>query len=397
MINMNSLKRVIPFAGAFLLAGAMVGCGDDEPSNDPIDAGDIDANQPPVVDAGAADACVGGHGEGCVGTPFALPEHGEFRIELFQTGPSGTGADTRLAAQAFFFTDQTPPVRPIGGMPITIRQSLADQGYSCGDLRAGTFFENGRTPEAQAATDSRTYIDVGANATLTSADDPTEVVTLDKFLASADPTNARDISSDLLHDILYRADEDTEIELGTQYKPEVAGSAAYLGLDLGYGEAAFTMPELADANGEGEPLLYMPADFQLTQPTEAEFYAAAGLTFTKGQDFEFKYTIDVPEDVAGDFPTVIPFVGWVKNREVQAYCLKVTPNVLDDGTFLVPYEVLEILDQDPPATEEESYVEFGRLTHAVWEAQNLAQPARIDLLGVNCLLSPDWKINEAAP
>jgi hypothetical protein len=389
---MNSLTRVIPFAGVFLLTGAMVGCGDDDgPSNPPIDG-----STPPVVDAGAADACVGGHGEGCIASPFGLAEHGEYRVELFQTGPSGAGDESRLAAQAFFFTGQNPPLRTIGGTPITLRQDLVDQGYVCTDMSANNLFDNGSTAEAQAIVDTRTYIDVGDNATLTNANDATEIITLNKFLASADPAAATDLSANLTHDILYRADPNLEASLNTQYKPAVAGSGSYLALDLGYGEAAFT-GELADENGEGEPLVYMPSNFQITTPSEEDFYDEAGVTFTKGQDFEIKYTIDTPEDVAGGHPTIIPFVGFLKNQEVQAYCLKFTPGVIDDGTFIVPFEVYDIIDQDPAANEEGSYFEFGRFTHAAWEALNLADPARIDLMGINCALSPDWVVEDAAP
>jgi hypothetical protein len=395
MINMNSLTRILPFAGAFLLAGAVVACGDDDGGgNTPPDAGTPDAEPGPIIDGGTPDACVGGHGEGCVDSPFVLAEHAEFRLELFQTGPTGTGNDSRLAAQSFFFTDQEPAARIIGGDPITIRPELADQGYVCVSMAAGNRFDNGGTPEAQAIVDTRTYIDVGDNVTMTNVADDT-AITLDKYLSSDDPAAATDPSANLIHDILYLADPDVDPALATQYKPAVAGSAAYPAIDLGYGQAAFTTKELADANGVGEPLIYMPSDFQLTLPTEADFYAQAGLTFTKGEDFTITYTIDDPEDVGNTHPTIIPFVGFVKNREIQAYCLKFTADVLDDGEFIVPYEVFEIVDQDPPANEDGSYFEFGRFTHAAWEALNVAEPSRADLMGINCALSADWEILDA--
>jgi hypothetical protein len=377
----------MPFAGAFLLAGA-VGCGDDDgPSNvdanTAIDASTIDGA--PDIDAG----CSGGHGEDCVDSIFALPEHGEFRLELFQTGPSGEGDESRLAAQAFFFTDQEPALRTIGGLPITIRQELVDQGYACLDMSPGDRFDNGGTPEAQAIVDTRTYLDVGASATMTNVADETEVITLNKHERSADPALATDFSANLIHNILYQADDTIEASLATQYKVGVAGSVAYE-LDLVAGESAFT------AIAPVEPLIYMPSNFQITEPTEADFYAAAGMTFTKNQDFEIKYTIDDPEDVGNGHPTIIPFVGFVKNREIQAYCLKFSPNVIDDGTFIVPYEVFEVVDQDPAAAEETSYFEFGRFNHTAWETGNLATTSRIDILGINCALSPDWVVEEAA-
>lgn len=385
MITMNSLTRVIPFAGAFLLVGA-VGCGDDDGPSTPVDA-DVDA-PPTEIDASIDAGCTDGHGENCVDSIFALPEHGEFRLELFQTGPSGTGDESRLAAQAFFFTGQEPALRIIGGLPITLRQELADDGYVCLDMSPGDRFDNGGTPEAQAIVDTRDYIDVGATATMTNVANENEVITLNKHLASDDPALATDFSANLVHDILYQAEDTVEASLATQYKVGVAGSVAYE-LDLVAGESAFT------AIAPTEPLIYMPSDFQLTQPTEEDFYAQEGVTFVKEQDFEIKYTIDNPEAVGSGHPTIIPFVGFVKNRQIQAYCLRFTPNVIDSGTFIVPYEVFEYVDEDPAADEEGSYFEFGRFNHTAWETGNLATTSRIDIMGINCAVSPDWVVEEA--
>lgn len=396
---MNSLKRIIPFAGAFLLAGALVACGDDDGENNPIDAGDDDIDAS-TVDAGTPDACVGGHGEGCAATPFAFPEHGEFRIEVFQTGPSGTGDDVRVAAQAFFFTGQTPPIRPFGGVPIPIRQELTDMGIACNDYSAGIYFNNGGTPEAQLAADSRTYIDVGASATLTNANDVTDVITLGKFESEDDPALATDVAENIIHKILYQADaNDTEVAFFTQYRPAVEGSETYIALDLGYGEAAATAPpknELADANGEGDPKIYMPSDFTITEPAEDDYFDAAGLTFVRGVDFELKYTVANPE--GADHPQVIPFVGFIKDRQAHVYCTNPFPPAdATEATFIIPYEVFEVIDEDPAADDEDTYFEFGRFTHAAWEDQAVADPGRLDLLGIDCHLSPDWVVVDAPP
>jgi len=395
MINMNSLKRVIPFAGAFLLAGTMVGCGDDNPS-DPIDGG-VDG-APGVIDASTGvDACAGGHGGGCVDSPFQLPEHGEFRLEQFQYAPSGTNADDDLAAQAFFFTGQNPPARSLEGTVITLRQALVDQGYVCQDFSAGNNFDNGYTAAAQAVVDTRTYLDVGANATLTNVDDGADVITLDKFLAVDDPLLATDLSASLVHDTLYRGSKDTAVNLGGQYKPGIAGSLAYPGLDLGYGKSA-AGDDMADpVTGDGEPIIYMPSDFQMTTPNEDAFFAPEGLTFTKGEDLLLEYDIDQPETIGGadGYPTIIVFIGFVAAGGVDAYCLKITQGELDDGTFTVPSEVLEIIPEDPAADDALSYILFGRFTHVAWEAENLVERARLDLLGVTCLIAQDWVVNPA--
>ena len=59
-------------------------------------------------------------------------------------------------------------------------------------------------------------------------------------------------------------------------------------------------------------------------------------------------------------------------------------------------EVFDVIDQDPAADEEGSYFEFGRFNHTAWETGNLATTSRIDIMGINCAVSPDWAV-EAAP
>jgi hypothetical protein len=82
---------------------------------------------------------------------------------------------------------------------------------------------------------------------------------------------------------------------------------------------------MADLTGRGDPMIYMPSDFQLTQPTEAEFFGASGLFFTRGQDSIWHYTIDEPEGIGdgGGYPTIIPFVSFANdNGKTVARCLK---------------------------------------------------------------------------
>jgi hypothetical protein len=339
------------------------------------------------------DACAGPDCE--YDTPYLLPEHGELRLEQFQYAPEGAAPAPLLAAQAFFFTDQEPAFRSFTGTALPLRQELTDRGYVCMDLRAGNNFDNGKSPQAQAVADTREYIDVGAQATLTNAADASDVITLDQFLAVNDPLAATDLSSGLVHDVLYKGAPDTAVTLGARYLPAIAGSPVYPTLELGFGESA-TGEEMTDAQGVGTPQIYVPANFRMLSPTEADFFAAAGLTFTRGQDTIFTYTIDAPEIIGGPdgFPTILPFVRFVDNTGmVNAFCLEVTPGELDDGELIVPYEVLEIV----PPVSEGGYVLFGRFTHVAWEARNLAQVSRLDLLGVINRVSPAWTIVDAAP
>jgi hypothetical protein len=402
MTEMSSLKRIVPIAGAFLLAGAMVGCGDDDGNGgDPPDAANPDG--PPAVppdagvpDAGGgADACVGGQANGCTTDPFFLPERGEIRLEQFQTGPSGTGDEDTVAVQAFFYSGQDPVTRP-GGKVMAIRPEIAAEGYLCVDYRDGNNSDNGKTPEAEAIVASREYIDIGPTVTITNAADDTDVITLQKFEGATDPAGATDGSAGLVHDIIYKGSSDTALDLGGQYKPTIAGTPDYPELVLKYGQSVIG-DELADVNGDGEPLLYQPSDFQLTTPTEADYFAPAGLTFTKGQDFEIEYSIDNPETIGpGNYPTILPFIGLVSEGAVQVYCLKGHPGQLDDGTFKIPHEVFDIINQDPDAADETSYMVFGRFTRLSWEIHDLVEEVgQIQFYALTCMVAQDWVVNPA--
>jgi hypothetical protein len=380
MINMNSLKRIVSFAGAFLLAGAMVGCGDDDgnPPVDPPDAGAPDANAPDATVV-VPDA----------GSPTTLPEFGEFRLEQFQTGPSGTGEEDYLATQAMFFTGQNPPARG-QGIPIAIRPDIAAQGYVCVDYKSGDNGDNGKTPEGQVIVDTREYVDIGATATATNLDDDS-VITLAKFEGALDPDGATDLSSSLVHDVIYKGDVDTALDLGGRYQPAVAGSPMYGPLDLKNGESI-----VGEERADADALIYVASDFQLTTPTEADFFDPAGLTFTTGQDFQFAYTIEEPETVGpGNFPTIVPFIGIVSEGVVEVYCLKFTPGTLDDGTFTLPHETFAEFTQNPADGDETSYIVFGRFTRTFWETKIAEQAGRIDLVALTCAVAQDWVVNPA--
>lgn len=383
MIRSKFFVRVTSYAGAAVLAASFgIGCGDDDgPSDPPVDAPPADVDAEPTIDAGDdtpdAEPCQG-HGCDDIDSPFQLPEGGEFRLERFQTGAMDT--QDSLAGQAFFFKGQEPTFRPLDGELVEIRQALADQGYSCSDFTDGTRFDNGSTAEAQSIVDTRTYYDVGETVTLTNEADDTEEINLPK-----QPPGATDFSASLTHPVLYRDDGEGDVTRDAVYLPSITGSADYPALDLKFGRSVVGEPLHDETTGEGTPKLYMPSKFLITSPTEDDFFAN-GVTFTTSLDDDVTFEYDLVDQTGDltDWPTIVPFIGFVTpDDEVTAYCFKTptddNPNP-DDGEFIVPSEILSVVSTDPG-----SYILFGRFTHVAWEYQQ--DFTRMDFLGVECKIA----------
>lgn len=362
----ESPRRDLPalLAAAMMLAGCLANPEAEPPA------------PPPPIDGGSApDAPLdSGPCGGCVDpSPFWQIEGGELRLERFQD--SADDSVQTLAAQAYFFKDQRPLGRPFGGLPLTLRPDLVNKGYFCDDLRDGFYFDNGKTEEAQDIADTRTYYDVGATATLTSAEEPFEVVRLDKFLESEDPDGATDLASGLRHDVLYKGDPAQRIRRSMAYSPSIAGSADYPLLDLKWGESADGTRVSDEITGVGTPQIYMPSAFVLTSPTDEEFFTPGLLTFTRGQDLVITYTADA---TPADWPTLLPYARFVDDEgRVQATCMRFRGDAGGDGSvpheFVVPYEVLEIARPN-------GRLVFGRMVHLAWE--NQLDRSRVDLIGM---------------
>jgi len=377
MMKKSSLMKLAQLSGAFLLVGA-VGCGDNSGGITPVDA-----NEPPPP----PDACAGG-GHLCqeVDSPFLLPEGGEIRLERYQLGTDDQ--DDFISVQAMFWKNQDPPYRGLAGKPLTLRDELVDLGYDCADYREGNFFDNGSSPEAQLVADSRDYYDVGESVTLTNTDNAANMVVLPKYVRADDPIGATDFSSSLVHQILYRDDGSYTVERRATHRPSIAGSAEYPTLDLKYGES-LSGEEMADGNGNGTPLIYMPARYTLTQPTEADYYTEGAVNIVRGQDYTIEY--DVSEFEPEDWPGIMVFVGFSRNGKVEAYCNRRFTDVAEDGKFVVPFEVQEVVTPD---AETGSFF-MGRYTHVAWEVQK--DKTRMDLLGSECKVSPKWVFSDPPP
>ena len=374
MIKKSSWMKLAQLSGAFLLVGS-VGCGDNTGEATPIDANDT----PPPPDACAT----GGHACQEVDSPFLLPEGGEIRLERFQLGPDDQ--DDGISAQAMFWKDQDPPYRALSGEPITLRAELVALGYGCADVRGGNFFDNGSTPEAQAVADSRDYYDVGESVTITNAENPADVVMLPKHERVTDPDGATDFSSSLVHRILYRDDGSYDVERRSTYRASITGPAEYPTLDLKYGEA-LAGDEMAYADGNGTPLIYMPSRYTMIQPTEADYYTEGGVNMVSGQDYTLEY--EVAELEPEDWPGIIAFIGFSRSGSVDAYCTRKFTDVAEDGKFVIPFEVQEVVMSGAGT----GTFFFGRYTHVAWEVQQ--DKTRLDLLGSECKISPKWALSD---
>jgi len=377
-------------AAAMMLAGCL---GDPEAT--PIDAGCIDCDRflPEPCAGDAGDGCIdpvpcGGHACNGPWGPLFLGEGGELRLERFQD--SADDSVQTLAAQAFFFKGQTPRARLFGEqeVEVALRQEVRDKGYVCVDLRAGIYFDNGKTQEAQDIADTREYYDVGTTVTLTSTGEPFEVVRLDKFLRNEDPEGATDLSSGLQHAVLYKGNPARQIRRNTIYEPRIAGSVDYPALDLKWGQSV-TGEEVADVEtGNGTPQIYMPSAFVLTSPTDEEFFTPGFLTFTRGQDLVITYTGDA---TPAGWPTILPYANFVDGEgRVRATCLKIptaSSAEPDNGELILPHEVLAIAD---PA----GHLVLGRLVHVAWEYGQ--DQSRVDLIGMESKRSPPYTIVDAA-
>lgn len=338
------------FLGAGVLATglAATGCGDDE--TPAVDAG-VDAA--PGVDA---TPCTG-HGCPSGQNPWALTaEGGEVRLEYYQL-PEGAN---KLAAHAFFWKDQTPAIRPLLGA--TIANHLNFEG--CHDYETGEYFNGGVSTEAQAILDTRTYIDAGAFMQLVNEDDATDVIELAK-----QPAGTADQSQNLQHDILYLADTTLNPTYNAGYKIAFDG----FGLDMTDG-TAIQMNWMSN-----DPTVYLPPNFTMTNPAEADYFA--GVELTRGQDFTPTWENAEPANANG--PATLSFMGFVGlTGKVEAYCIKTS----NTGELTIPYEVYDVV----PDT---GYLLMGTFTHTAWKDE---QDAKIDVLGVNCKLSQYTLVDAAA-
>jgi hypothetical protein len=308
----------------------------------------------------AMSAACGGDdtGDECLHCPtgaFQLPEGGEIRLELIQYPEEDGTVGEILAGQSFFFRDQTPELRPLDG-----EQGGAYAGTICYDFTSRDRFDNGYTEEGQAIVDTRTYIDVGSAVTVTSK------ATGNK-LSLAKTLNGTDPSSSLQHDIIYLFDDASALERNVYYDvDELEGTAEYPGWDLRNGETVLG----TDWKNKGRNV-FIPPDFGMTSPSEADFFA--GIALSDSEDFVLAWGND--QSVPGDTPENIGFVAFYKeDGSIASYCFQA--DGATSGNMTVPKEVIAVQDAA-------GGILFGKFTHIAWN-QGINNKGRFDLLGVNC-------------
>jgi hypothetical protein len=290
-------------------------------------------------DGGSSNCLGGGHGEVATCGPWAsdVPEGGEFRIELQKFG--GDGATT-AATHGYFFKDQTPARRELEGP-----QSFP--GTRCTDATGGVYFDNGSPTAAVQLVATRTYLDIGASASIKSAN---QSFTLDKQL------NTMDLSSYLTHGIVYLpASSDGTNNLRNQGYTVEWDAAGELGpMEMseptavqGYSSTAqlFVPPEMTNMSPAFDQPLQIPATGDWT------------------------LTYDLPATPA-DAPPLLHFIVFY-NTDAAGVDYQCVGDAT--GTVTVPRALL-----DKAAST--GYIYFGTFAHV----GSFQQQRRLDLVGVTC-------------
>jgi hypothetical protein len=337
---MGMTKRWIGTALAGILASSLLamGCG----------SGDDD---------GGGDAACG-H---CPKGAFELQEGGELRIELIQSG----GADGELVEnagiQGFFHHNQVGE-RPLSGPALTNAA-----GMICQDFRAYNLFDNGTTEANQAMADTRDYFDVGEEITISDEAGVGKDIVLPKMLNGVDP------SSGLQHDILYLVDDAADLERNAFYTMSIPGTEEYPAIDFRNGSSNTGQ----DWTARG-PEIYMPPNFTMTTPAEADYLA--GVEFTPGQDFTFKWTNDTGN--LSEAPDNTWFVALYNGKEIDFLCLDNDDAAIagGEGSSILPKEIID-------AATDEGGVLLGKFSHIAWN-QGIRADARFDMIGTSCKFAP---------
>ncbi|GAB4565729.1 MAG: hypothetical protein Tsb0020_16790 [Haliangiales bacterium] len=377
-------------AGVVALAASLTACIIIEPAPAPTDPpAPIDGMpRPDPTDGGVADAFpdafpdASGDAGPDLRSPFELPEGGEFRLERMQLGADDS--DDFVAAQALFFRGQSPASRSFEGDPIALRPELRVEGYACNDYSAGDAYFSRFSPQMAAIAATREYYNAGSDVRLANAQSAGDLITMNLEL------NGVDSSSLLFHDQLYLAEgETTDVTRGAEYIPSVAGSLEYPGLDLIDGES-ITGELLGDpSTGFGTPKIFMPPAFTLLSPSEAAFFADAGVSFAQGEDFVIQYQ---SEGVSRPgWPQVAWFVEFMNaDGLVEVQCARLRDASDEVGAFTIPREVFDRLGASDGT--DGSVVVFGTLTLAAW--RNVPTATRHDLVGIESKVARRYRVLE---
>lgn len=312
--------RTIGLGTLTLLSSMLVGCGDDGGTTN--------------------DNCLGGgtHGAPATCGPWAddVPEGGDVRVELQHSGTDGTAT---AAIHGYFFKDQMPARREIDG-PVLL------PGTGCTDVSEGVYFDNGAPAAAQAIAATRTYLDAGATVTIGSAD---------QSFTLAKQTDQMDLSSYLVHDIVYLNPSSD----GTNVMRNHSYQVTWDGGDLG----AVDLAEPTSVTGVSTTSqLYVPANIENLNPsftTALQIPATGDWTITYDQ-----------APTAADAPPLLAFAAFY-DTETGGMTQQCVENAT--GSMTIPRVLIDKLKPS-------GVLYFGTFTHV----GHLHQARRLDLVGVNC-------------
>jgi hypothetical protein len=309
----------------------LVSCGgndDDEPNDD-------------LCKVGVDPAMHGGSGADC---PWTFAEGGDIRMWKIELDPEpGMEPGFISGGYGFFFKDQSTPIRPQFGPKI-------GTDY-CFDLRAGTYFDNGISPYQLDLVNSRTYLDVGAEITLTNGQ---HTYNLPPKMDEIDPLVF------LRHDRIYISDiPPEEIASGGHFDVHVPNVTIGKGIT-------------PDGRPIETPWVNLPGNVDVdwgtleVSPDEMDIRGLKHLDTT--QDFTVTWTQPATDEERSYFT----FVTWAdpESDYISPFmCL----NTRNEGTMTIPKEVLALLPDHGDLvwgmTEHHAHSYDGR---------------RLDILGMEC-------------
>jgi hypothetical protein len=377
MISKNRLGWLARITFAGFLSLGLVACSDDAGDGDP----------PPDVDAApepdAPPPCMG---HACPGNDsvVSLPEGGTLRMEYLHAGnnPDGTRIELNMRAFLTQFEGQNSwdPNEPDVPRPFLGPMVASTPSMECYDQRSFDVFFNAYHPNIQEFVDSRDYYADGPATITATSDDPNDPNNIDLILS----TDTSDPADGVIHPYIWLGTgPGTDIDRGVKYSVDLqAPNGDYPGL---IAETGYDVPANA-TEWEGSLGAFIAPDFDLTAPTEQEFYN--NLQIDPANDLAFGYNLVGGNPIPAEWPTPVWFAGFVRLMDygdgtgtrptLEYLCLGPAGRDATNDALAVPAGVFST---DPAVFPQTGKIITGIITHTAWA---LNETHRFDAVAMNC-------------